>query len=530
MGSKKTDRVNLDALIPRQDFEVVDRQRGSSPSGDAPIPVSELAVGKLHYQLLRKPPFQRETDDWNIDNVVTLIKSFRDGDLIPALILWRGNTGYTFVIDGAHRLSALIAWVNDDYGNGVISNAYYKHRIPKNQKTIAAECKRLVEKEVGAYSVLSKVLTLSSPSPEQVRHAANLSTALVTQTVHGDAKVAAKSFLAINQRAVGIDPTERYMIEHLEKPNVIAARAIVRSARGHQYWKKFEQATRERIERKASLIYNAIFEPEDAEPQSSLDLQPAGQAYSSNGLRIALDLVNVTNDVRSAPDHDDVNGDFTERFIEKTHAVVKYMAGEDAASMSLHPAVYFWTSTGNHQPSMFLAMVGFVQDLVMRNQLVEFTMIRAQFEEFLIGNSAMRKSILGRHGGWKKSLAPTRRMLNVLLAGLTAKKTHDQIEREILQLHGGEEGELAFLPQERASWRVTKSTLRRQASLDSALRCPICKARMVMTHMSDDHKQARAERGGDEAENAQLVHHYCNSGFKEHFRQRGVPLPEIASP
>jgi len=44
--------------------------------------------------------------------------------LIPAIILW--NSGrYIFTIDGAHRLSALIAWVLDDYGDGIISQTFF---------------------------------------------------------------------------------------------------------------------------------------------------------------------------------------------------------------------------------------------------------------------------------------------------------------------------------------------------------------------------------------------------------------------
>ena len=43
-----------------------------------------------------------------------LIESFLDGELIPAVILWQSAT-HIFVIDGGHRLSALLAWAHDDY-------------------------------------------------------------------------------------------------------------------------------------------------------------------------------------------------------------------------------------------------------------------------------------------------------------------------------------------------------------------------------------------------------------------------------
>ncbi len=72
--------------------------------------------GNFFYPVLRKPDFQRETHEWSPNKVKGLIESFANQDLIPAIIMWTTKGGYTFAIDGAHRLSALIAWVNDDYG------------------------------------------------------------------------------------------------------------------------------------------------------------------------------------------------------------------------------------------------------------------------------------------------------------------------------------------------------------------------------------------------------------------------------
>ena len=531
MAASKNDRVNLDALIQRQDLEVVSPDGNNTAGKDTPIPVSELAIGKLHYQLLRKPGFQRETDDWSIDNVVTLIKSFANGHLIPALIVWRGGTGYTFVIDGAHRLSALIAWVNDDFGAGEISKAYFKGQLPKKQREIHDECKARVEKEVGAYLTLSRVLMLPErPTPDQVRTASNLSGALVTQTVGGDAEMAATSFLAINQRAVQIDPTERYMIEHRDKPNVIAARALVKNARGHEYWRKFNIDVRHRIEQRARQIYSAIYEPEDAEAHSDVELQPAGLAYTANGLRIAVDLVNIVNGVKSPPEKNDMTGEATDRFIDKTNGVVKFIAGHDPSSMSLHPSVYFWNATGNHQPSMFLAVVAFVQDLIHRDELIAFTLVRASFEEFLLGKGEIRKHILGKYGGWGKSLGPTGRMLRTLFNGLSHGKSFDAIEALILKDQGGDDGSDIELVTKKDNWKETKKALRRQAALDLALRCPICKARMVIAHMSDDHTRRRSDGGSSNVDNAKLTHHFCNHGFKEHYSQRGLPLPDIVEP
>jgi hypothetical protein len=344
--------------------------------------------------------------------------------------------------------------------------------------------------------------------------------------------MAATSFLAINQRAVQIDPTERYMIERQKAPNVIAARALVKSARGHAYWGDLDQKYTQIIEKKARAIYNAIFEPEDAQPESDMDLQPAGFAHTANGLRIALDLVNVTNEVKGlVPQPEDETGELTVRFIEKAHGVVKYIAGKDDSSLGLHPAVYFWGASGIHRPSVFLAIVSFFQEMILRDELVKFTMHRARLEEFLVGNSKIGNYLLKKHGGWKKSLTPVKRMFRTIIDGLDQGLTEDQIEEQLVQIEkssGTSDYEMQTV--DKKVWRETKNMLRHKASLESAQRCALCKARLVVAAASFDHKVKQSQGGSSAAENAQMTHHYCNSGFKEHFTQRGFPIPEISSP
>lgn len=103
------------------------------------------------YQTLRKPDFQRETSEWTPDKVCDLIQSFLEGDLIPAVIFW--NSGeFNFVIDGAHRLSAIIAWVTDDYGDGIVSQSFFEYSISTEQSEIADKTRRLIKKKFGTYN------------------------------------------------------------------------------------------------------------------------------------------------------------------------------------------------------------------------------------------------------------------------------------------------------------------------------------------------------------------------------------------
>ncbi|MFO0799242.1 MAG: DUF262 domain-containing protein [Gemmataceae bacterium] len=229
--------VNLDALIPREDFEAIDKD--SSPNTiRQTLTTTDLEEGGFFYESLRKPDFQRETASWAPEKVADLIKCYVAGDLIPAVILWRSQS-HIFVIDGAHRLGALIAWVHDDYGDNTRSHAYFGNVIPPEQKEAADKTRALIKKSIGTFK--EHQLASGNPSaPPELRARAKLlgSLAVQIQWVSGDSYKAEDSFFRINQEAAPIDKTELLILRSRATPSAIAARAIVRSATGHKYWKK----------------------------------------------------------------------------------------------------------------------------------------------------------------------------------------------------------------------------------------------------------------------------------------------------
>lgn len=152
-NSMATHRVNLDALIKRQDFEtgVV-----STIQGELPVfKLDELESRKTLFTLLRKPDFQRTTNNWTPEMIVEFVRTFLDKELIPAIIIWHSQqTEKVYLIDGAHRVSALIAWVNDDYGYGTISKQFFAEPIPDLQRKLHFQTKDLMAKEIGSYADL----------------------------------------------------------------------------------------------------------------------------------------------------------------------------------------------------------------------------------------------------------------------------------------------------------------------------------------------------------------------------------------
>ena len=89
--------VILDAMIPREDLAIAEEDFAMDLIGDFPISLLESTAPVL--KLLRKPDFQRETNHWTPDQLVTFVASFLDNEVIPSLILWK-SPRFIFVIDG----------------------------------------------------------------------------------------------------------------------------------------------------------------------------------------------------------------------------------------------------------------------------------------------------------------------------------------------------------------------------------------------------------------------------------------------
>ena len=153
--ANRANLVNLDAMITREDFAAKSSQ--SSPHYDKQdkISIRDFTADGLLGSLLRKPDFQRETNHWTPEQVLSLLECYVDGDLIPSVILWHSELA-TFVIDGGHRLSVLRAWIEDDYGDGHLSLSYFGTEISKEQKRVAQRTRQLIESKIGRWSTQQK--------------------------------------------------------------------------------------------------------------------------------------------------------------------------------------------------------------------------------------------------------------------------------------------------------------------------------------------------------------------------------------
>ncbi|EPN2035908.1 GmrSD restriction endonuclease domain-containing protein [Clostridium botulinum] len=229
-------KVVLDALIPREDFDLKDESGVAVNRNVLTMSVTDLDYNSFMYSAIKKPDFQRETNEWIPEKIYQLVLSFIEGELIPSIILWKSMSNHIFVIDGLHRISALAAWVNDDYGDGAISREFFDNDIPKEQIKAAEITRNLINSNIGSYSELKSITRKPCDDEEKNKRAKNLgSLALQLQWVEGNSLKAEESFFRINQQGTPISPTEIKLIKSRNAANGLAARAIVRSGKGHNY-------------------------------------------------------------------------------------------------------------------------------------------------------------------------------------------------------------------------------------------------------------------------------------------------------
>jgi hypothetical protein len=515
--------VNLDALIPREDMAEASDQAGAK--------LEKVDIHHLddHFfaSALRKPDFQRETVHWTPEKVLDLIRAFIDGDLIPAVILWQRGKN-VFVIDGAHRLGALMAWVHDDYGDGRRSQSYFGGQIPDEQKKIAERTRKLINAEVGPYGQYAAAMKNrdNAQAALQVRLNNLAVNSLVAQWVPSvDQKAAEDSFFKINQAATPIDPTERRILKSRDAANAIAARAIVRGGVGHKYWAHYDKSTQEQIEGLAKQIHVALYEPPVGDlPIKTLDLPVAGRGY--NALPFVFDLVNWANDVPDATRAKDIDkglpadpdGERTVSFLMAIRDVVRLMTGNHPESLGVHPVVYFYTRGGEFQPGAFLATAELLKMLSATNKLKGFTKVRGRFEDFLLGHKDFITLTIKRTGAGRRSLNRIVRYFEFLITKFAAGMDEAQILATLRQ-----DDEFAYLLtapplRERSTSgrfsRRTKSAAFLDAAAPTAIRCGVCGGMVHKNAIHVDHIDRRRDGGATDASNAQITHPYCNTGFK----------------
>ncbi len=507
-------------MIPRADFGVLDEAYALDLMSD--FPIRHLAKDAPVLRLLRKPDFQRETNHWSPEQFVTFIESFVDGEVIPSLILWKA-TRYIFVIDGGHRLSALRAWMEDDYGDKYISREFYKTEISKKQITIADKTRKVVERRVGRYTdLMAQVDASGVQSLIQKRAQVLFTRALPLQWVQGSASAAETSFFKINSQGTPLDETETLLIKNRRKAIAIAARAILRAGSGHKYWSGFLPQHINEIEKVTAQFHESIFKPEADEATKTLELPLGGSVSPVDALSLLVEFLEIAGSQSSAVKQikdytDDQSGEDTVAVLKNGFRLLNRISSNNAGSLGLHPAVYFYNDKGKYSRFLFLGMVAVIHEKLASNNAAwfrQFTDARRHLEEFLIANKSIVGMILQNLG--KGSRIPK---VKALLEYLVREfKDHKAVTIEGTIKELGLTGRIVDVRGMHLGPDITddaKAAVFIKQALKSVMSCPICGGFLDPKKSSTfDHIIPKRDGGAGDQENVQLVHPYCNDGYK----------------
>jgi hypothetical protein len=516
-GMFMAQRTTLDAMIPREDFAKdgedyrLDLFQGLS--------TSNLESTSPILKLLRKPDFQRETNHWTPDQFCTFIASFVDNEVIPSLILWK-SPSHIFVIDGGHRLSALRAWMENDYGDGPRSLQFYNGEIPAEQRKIAKKTRKLIEKRVGTYEHLKSLVDNTAAQPEQRRRADTLVTrALPVQWIQGSAAVAETSFFKINTQGTALDEVEEMLIRNRKRPISIAARAILRAGSGHKYWSNLPKPVQIKIEELANEFYRLVFEPEIDVPVKTLDLPLGGSTSPVDALVLLIEFLAIAGSKdgsqRLPSDYpEESDGNATVEVLKNSFAIIRRITGNSPESLGLHPAIYFYNERGRYSRFLFLGISMLIAERIRHNDdnfFRKFTIHREKMELFLIDNRSLIGIVLQNLGKTTR-ITKMRDMFSFLIAQfqegeipkLESVMGHLGLKSRIIDVVSSK-GPADFSDD-------TKSMIYIRQAVRSSLICPHCKGKLdPKKSVSYDHILPKRNGGSGDPENGDLTHPYCNS-------------------
>lgn len=485
------EKINLDALIPREDLALVnEHSRGWNKKES--ITATDLYATEFFLLNLYKPDFQRETTEWDYIKICEFIHSFLIGELIPAVILWQSSDGKIFVIDGAHRISSLVAWINDDYGDGLISRKSFNGSIPEGQAELASKARSFIEKRVGKYNEIKTALTNPNVFDRSTVDKARLlsSAGIQLQWVPGsDVHSAERSFLNINQNAAPINKTEMALIQYRKKPLGIASRAIMHGGKGHKYWSSFGKEVQGEIEYLSEEISKIFFIPHLKNPIKTVDVPFFGKQNKAS-LQMIFSFVQICNSIGDDGGLDDDDGSETVACLKQTRKIARLINDTHCSSLGLHPLIYFYSKNGAYRIANLYAFTFFVMELDRKKWKDKFTRNRRSFEKIIYDNDRSIDVIVRKARSAKNSIQPLSAFFFRIIEELEKGTEPENVMMEIRKSK-----DYDFLPEIDNEYETNqvdfdsskKSEVFLKAAIADIGRCSICGGAIHCNSITIDH-------------------------------------------
>lgn len=553
-------KVHLDHLLPRESFRWVNANPNEwSRTNLFPSPIRTIKYYDLHdrsaqvswFSLLRKPDFQRETSAWSPEDCLALLESIVSGLIIPSLIVWKNpENNYLYVLDGAHRLSVLRAWIVDDWGDKAPEGYYERYEYAEEIKQAAVNTRNIINATIGAFTEFVNAgtkyldLTREGKSPKDELTEKDFAkgvfyTDIMTtergfqvQEVPGDYERAEASFLVINRSGQPLADWETTLIENRHSS---LARAIMSIANGGsgRFWPEGNLDDKSKVQlpeikEVCQKLHQKIFVPPMKVPISDANVPfVAATRYfpKHTYLLELLPLIDQTNDVgrmfaidRSAENDAIVNNGY--RLVKRTERVFQHLTGTsaDPLSLSLVPLFYFYTKAGRYVRSSLYGFIVWLTsgtDDEVRTRKLIFSANRGRFEQ-VIFDQDIPGAITRRIGSGPRATAGTADFFNKLLALLVKEKSEvstENFQKELkVILDKMTAPRLGGMQKEGRRFDDTQKTaINLRELFKSAIRCEICGGILDLRLGTQyDHTIPFATSRVTDPEYGRPTHPFCN--------------------
>jgi hypothetical protein len=544
-------------------------QTGDVGDPESYITIKDLAPPESLALLLRKPDFQRATWAWTPLDCVDLLESVLKEQVVPSVIMWLSPDATWYVLDGGHRISVLIAWIEDDWGDKRGVGAY-KDEIMETKAIVAARQVRelLVRRGIGSFKEYTAAakryqeLRGKGKSPEQNMDALNLGYAKVArrwksvrmgfpvQWVKGDYENAEKSFLKINKSGRQLSEWETKLVENRTSSFARAVMSISQFSNPEHCWPAGDEHDFElggalqqeasdilkRVRELHELLFTPVYKAPIDDARQPLFATPYTQPEKKP--RYLAELLTITEGKRGqepetealiARDKEKPTKVIIEnglKLVNNAYDVLSNIYGPSPRSLGLMPLVYFYNPQGVYVRSLLYGMLYWlnsgsqISDVQNRKKL--FTIHRKAFEEVILeSKEEIISRITRRIGSGSEVTYATARYYEGLLTLLIKHNSRvdtdvfDAEHRELIENLGKGIADMTAAKSAskgRTYKGGTKTGVHVKDFLKTFQPCGICGGLYYPGLFTQvDHIQRHADGGPTTIDNGRNTHPFCNN-------------------
>ncbi len=563
-------KVYLDHLIKRESLRYKRAEQKHDydiQSQPTSLRMSDLVGDHMssRVQLLRKPDFQRATWAWSPEDCVLLLESVVKDQVIPSIIMWYSpDSGRDYVLDGGHRISVVMAWLKDDWGDRIPSEHFEDEaQVPEIRKA-ADKVRALVRTRIGslddyktADDEFNQVIDAGEAIPKDALDSIIFERASFYQKlsrgsigfhvlwVNGDFKTAEQSFLKINKSGKQLTDWETKLVENRDSSFARTVMALANIDTAEHYWpvnlpqsedKSALKQDAETIIEGTRNLHNLLFKPSYQTSVTRLrqPLMFIPEKYK-RPYQIAELLTVIEGGKGQSAETDkllsqDKDASFKDiiiggkRLIDDSLDSLGQLIGPSQKSLSLVPVLYFYTHSGRYVRSLLYGFLYWLlsgdDDAILTRKRI-FSAHRATFEQILMSRQEdVVAGITRKTGSGPEVTAQTAQYYHSVIDLLVRHKNRIDTE-EFIEEYAGVISHLTnrkiskpkspegrgrfFTPQQKYKKRLI-------AFINSALKCGICGGIYdPASHLQDDHILEFSKGGKTTPDNQRLVHPFCNN-------------------